>query len=656
MAVKKVIEIVAETAAAAKDIQKLFKDLLTKQEEANKQQEEINNNVKDLGDTAKGSRKGLEGIAKGFKGVGLAIKAAGIGLIIGLLSTLKDVFFQNQKVADAFATSAETVSIVFNEIVSVFTSVIEKVSKSSNGFEALGKVLKGVLTLGITPLKIAFLAITSTIKQAQLAWEKSFFGDKDPKTIKDLTKDIEEIDKQITQAGKDAVQAGIDIAKNAGGAVKSIADVVSGSVKGISDINVESALALAKLNVNLKNTAMLAAAQQGRLVEIYDRQAEKLRQIRDNELTSIADRTKANDALKEVLDNQEKAMLAQAGLQIAAAQAAANKNNNIENQVALTEALANKEGILAQIEGFRSEQDVNRNALIKERIDLKNAESEADSLLSLDSKRFNAELIKDDEARLEKLRELILEEKEIEKERLEGKVEQYAEGTQARTDAEIELKQKMHEIDQEYTLLGVELSDTRTKKSSEEAAQKIKDEEDVAKAKQQIQQYSLDVLSQGIGFLKQMAGENAALQKALLIAESAAGIAKIVINTNAANAAAKLKYALLPGGVALAAAEVTLNKISAGIGIASTIAATAKGLQSIGGGGSAPQASGMGRGGRQSAEPPQPSFNLVGNSQANQLAGAINQNGQPIQAFVVSRNMSSQQEMDRNIRSTASVG
>lgn len=53
---------------------------------------------------------------------------------------------------------------------------------------------------------------------------------------------------------------------------------------------------------------------------------------------------------------------------------------------------------------------------------------------------------------------------------------------------------------------------------------------------------------------------------------------------------------------------------------------------------------------------PAPSFNLVGNSQANQLAGAINQNGQPIQAYVVSRNMSSQQEMDRNIRSTASVG
>ena len=57
-----------------------------------------------------------------------------------------------------------------------------------------------------------------------------------------------------------------------------------------------------------------------------------------------------------------------------------------------------------------------------------------------------------------------------------------------------------------------------------------------------------------------------------------------------------------------------------------------------------------------STPPPAPSFNLVGNNQANQLAGALNQNNQPIQAYVVSRDMTSQQEMDRNIRRTASVG
>ena len=45
-------------------------------------------------------------------------------------------------------------------------------------------------------------------------------------------------------------------------------------------------------------------------------------------------------------------MLKQADLQVAAAQNELNKNNTIEAQVALIDALANKEGVLAQVQGF----------------------------------------------------------------------------------------------------------------------------------------------------------------------------------------------------------------------------------------------------------------------------------------------------------------
>jgi hypothetical protein len=113
----------------------------------------------------------------------------------------------------------------------------------------------------------------------------------------------------------------------------------------------------------------LAAAQQALLVEEYDRQAEKQRQIRDEERNSIEDRKKANDELGTILDAQEKAMLAQADLQIAAAQADVNKNKNTENQTALIEAQGNRLAVLAQIEGFRSEQKVNDLALDRERLE-----------------------------------------------------------------------------------------------------------------------------------------------------------------------------------------------------------------------------------------------------------------------------------------------
>ena len=87
-------------------------------------------------------------------------------------------------------------------------------------------------------------------------------------------------------------------------------------------------------------------------------------------------------------------------------------------------------------------------------------------------------------------------------------------------------------------------------------------------------------------------------------------------------------------------------------------AATAKGLSGLKAGGSAPSPSPnpSGGGGGGSAPIP-PSFNVVGASDTNQLATAIGgQSQQPVQAFVVSNDVSTAQEMDRNIIEGASIG
>ena len=131
-----------------------------------------------------------------------------------------------------------------------------------------------------------------------------------------------------------------------------------------------------------------------------------------------------------------------------------------------------------------------------------------------------------------------------------------------------------------------------------------------------------------------------------IAAESAVGIAKIIINTQAANAAAKLKYAAIPGGLALAAAEITANKVSAGIGIAASAAAAAKGIASLkksvpvdtggnlGGGGGTPNAT------QQLASP---NFNIVGSGGTSQLT-----NLEPVKAYVVSGDVTTAQALDRN--------
>jgi len=195
-----------------------------------------------------------------------------------------------------------------------------------------------------------------------------------------------------------------------------------------------------------------------------------------------------------------------------------------------------------------------------------------------------------------------------------------------------------------------EIADAKAK-----ADKQIEIDKSVADAKKSIQESQFNNISAGIGLLKGLFEKNKGVQKALLIAESAAGIAKIIINTQSANAAAKLKYALLPGGQALSAAEIVMNKVSAGIGIASNIAATAKGLSALGGGGVASSSSVGGSGG--GAAPAAPSFNVVGASATNQLAQTIgNQQQQPIKAYVVANDVTTQQSLDRNIVQSATIG
>ena len=126
----------------------------------------------------------------------------------------------------------------------------------------------------------------------------------------------------------------------------------------------------------------------------------------------------------------------------------------------------------------------------------------------------------------------------------------------------------------------------------------------------------------------------------------------MIINTKAANTAAKLKYAAIPGGLAFASTEIALNNVSTGIGIAANIAATAKGLKALGGG-SAPTGSAGGGDGGGAPTMSAPQFNVVGQSGVNQLA-TLNQ--QPIQAYVVSGQITSQQALDRNRLENATLG
>jgi hypothetical protein len=102
------------------------------------------------------------------------------------------------------------------------------------------------------------------------------------------------------------------------------------------------------------------------------------------------------------------------------------------------------------------------------------------------------------------------------------------------------------------------------KKANEKSIEEAKA---VAEQKAAIQQQGLDTALQGVQLIKGLFEKSKGVQKAAVIAESAIGIAKMIISNKLANAGALASPAniLVPGS---AAPIIALNNISTGIGIA----------------------------------------------------------------------------------------
>ena len=141
-------------------------------------------------------------------------------------------------------------------------------------------------------------------------------------------------------------------------------------------------------------------------------------------------------------------------------------------------------------------------------------------------------------------------------------------------------------------------------------------------------------------------------QSATLVDEQSAAGKAIAIATTGINTTMGVMQAIanLPPPVSYIAAGISgamgLMNVQK---IISTPIPSASGRGNIGGGGSTPSMA--------SIPSAPPSFNVVGTSGTNQLADAIGgQEQQPVQAFVVASDVSTAQELDRNIIEGASIG
>lgn len=223
---------------------------------------------------------------------------------------------------------------------------------------------------------------------------------------------------------------------------------------------------------------------------------------------------------------------------------------------------------------------------------------------------------------------------------------------EALRDIEIAKLNEINDINLKYQEEAYE-ADKAAKAKQKEADDKAdQDKIDAQKAVTEtlaaIREQDFNNVEAGLDLISSLFENNKKVQAAVLVAENAVGIAKTIMNTQASNQLARAQgtaLAIASGGTSVAAAEalVIRNNIGAGISIAAQIAATAKGLSALKAGG-APASGGISDGGGGGGVS-SPNFNVVGNSGMNQLA-QIQQ--QPIQAYVVSGEVTSAQALDRN--------
>jgi len=322
--------------------------------------------TKKVDGATKTASKGFKGMGTAIKGVGIALKAAGIGLIIALFVALKEAVERNQKAMDLMETVMSTISTTFNQVVIVLTDVVSWVTESSDRFDGLGKVLSGIVTLALTPLKLAFYGLKLGIQQLTLAWEDSALGGGDKGKIAELREEIKLTKTNLAEVAIAAVDAGKDIVNNIGDAIGEIGDIYEKASEGISKISIKANYEQAEATTAAVKAAKFAQAEFAKLNAEKLREAELLRQIRDDETKTFAERIQANKDLKKSLEEQQKLQSDQIQKQVTAAALAVQQNGNDENRLALMEAQNAQLELEETITGQLSEQKTNQVGLEKE--------------------------------------------------------------------------------------------------------------------------------------------------------------------------------------------------------------------------------------------------------------------------------------------------
>jgi hypothetical protein len=406
-----------------------------------------------------------------------------------------------------------------------------------------------------------------------------------------------------------------------------------------------------------KKTAEEAVKLNNESVKAVNKSQKQIRQIESE--NAIARQQEQTDAYKESLENQKKAGDDAANTikennKTAAAERAKQEQ---EEKDALTKKYRDAE---AKADDFYAAEQKAKEGNLKATMSaqavelqtlrdsyaekLKYAQENGFSSLQLQQElsrkeneiklKFQNEAIAKEDEQWLKLQELTLEKSEFDALVRQQKFEKEYIAAEGNAELQFELKKQYTEKETEIDN-GKSAADIEREKNKNEA---------IGNFKQNLSNLSSNLEASGLA--KSKTGQAIAKTIALtqMSIDTAVAISKASTLANAEGAAAQLAFPMVPGAGTIAR---VVSYASTAMQVYANFA-KAKALLSGGGGGGGAS----GGGGTAAAAPP--SFNIVGQNSNNQLAQTIaGQQQQPVQAYVVSGNVSSAQSLDRNRIDTA---
>lgn len=571
---------------------------------------------------------GVKNVATGFKTLRGAIIATGLGALFVVIGSIVAALEGSEEGQNKWNKVLSITGVIVGNIIDLFAdfgdmviSAFENPRKAWDKFvDGLNRGWQFIQTVVIKPFIARFsnlgLKFDANIKRMRIAWNE-FTGDDEE--AKKLTKELDKVNDKILENEeviKKGEKAKIEFYSGAKKAVQGFLDEQKKETKSAGEV----ADMRAKADKIERNLLVRRAELENKIAQLRLKSRQEEEFSAEERKQALLD---AQDLEDELLQKETEALKLRSEAQSLENSFARSNKDNLDEEASLKAAVIQQEA--KRTNAARSTQrQLNR---INKEIQRDNqAIQKEEEAKILEFEKFKQDLEKMEQDRLAQTE---LEKIELEQERKEAELERLE-------ITETQKQELLLEIERFYGEKKATLQEKQNKEEEERdkklKAKKAEIKEKELQADRNRNKELQGLITDGLGAVAESAG----LGKEF-------SIAKTLFDTYQ-SARAAFSSQLIPGDPSSLPRAIGAAAFSAVSGLADVAAIRATKVPQVPGGG------GAGSGGASQPQPPTPpSFNLVGASGSSAITQPLIDNEQqPVEAFVVSKNVTTAQQLDSN--------